>query len=302
MGLRSLEDGYTPPILDITQLDRKVLVSNSEAVLHAARAPERGGRLRGRLGRRGAGRRASRRGRDGGRERRRRLRRRRLEVPLGGHLHEAGGRARPRDGRARLVVIPAAVRDEIVAHARAGLPNEACGILAGAGDRVERFFPAEPDEPSPFYYRIESRDQIRIMNAIDDEGLDLRRHLPLARRLAGVSVPHGRRAGVLARGGLRDRVARGRRRRRAAAFASATWTWPKSRSRSSSVRPRPTAATSSSSIGIGVTGRPSNSVVSAITVLVRSTDSSARISQSTCSSARVDSARTLSSRLSSPAM
>jgi cysteine synthase/molybdopterin converting factor small subunit len=32
MGLRSLEDGYTPPILDITQLDRKVLVSNSEAV------------------------------------------------------------------------------------------------------------------------------------------------------------------------------------------------------------------------------------------------------------------------------
>ena len=30
------------------------------------------------------------------------------------------------------MVIPAAVRDEIVAHARAGLPNEACGILAGA--------------------------------------------------------------------------------------------------------------------------------------------------------------------------
>ena len=70
-------------------------------------------------------------------------------------------------------MIPAAVRDEIVAHARAGLPNEACGILAGSGDRVERFYPAEPDEPSPFYYRIESRDQIRIMNAIDDEGLDL---------------------------------------------------------------------------------------------------------------------------------
>ena len=71
------------------------------------------------------------------------------------------------------MVIPAAVRDEIVAHARAGLPNEACGILAGTGDRVERFYPAEPDEPSPFYYRIESRDQIRIMNAIDDAGLDL---------------------------------------------------------------------------------------------------------------------------------
>ena len=39
--------------------------------------------------------------------------------------------------------------------------------------RVERFFPAQADEPSPYYYRIESRDQIRIMNAIEDAGLDM---------------------------------------------------------------------------------------------------------------------------------
>jgi cysteine synthase len=32
MGLRSLEDGYLPPILDVSKLDRKVLVSNAEAV------------------------------------------------------------------------------------------------------------------------------------------------------------------------------------------------------------------------------------------------------------------------------
>src|SRR5204862_3876334 len=32
MGLRSLEDGYVPPILDIEKLDRKLLVSNTEAV------------------------------------------------------------------------------------------------------------------------------------------------------------------------------------------------------------------------------------------------------------------------------
>jgi cysteine synthase B len=32
MGLRSLEDGYVPPILDVAKLDRKVLVSNAEAV------------------------------------------------------------------------------------------------------------------------------------------------------------------------------------------------------------------------------------------------------------------------------
>ncbi|HWE81048.1 MAG TPA: cysteine synthase family protein [Gaiellaceae bacterium] len=32
MGLRSLEDGYVPPILDVSKLDRKILVSNVEAV------------------------------------------------------------------------------------------------------------------------------------------------------------------------------------------------------------------------------------------------------------------------------
>jgi cysteine synthase len=32
MGLRSLEDGYVPPILDVTKLDRKLLVTNAEAV------------------------------------------------------------------------------------------------------------------------------------------------------------------------------------------------------------------------------------------------------------------------------
>ena len=31
-GLRSLEDGYVPEVLDVTQLDRKLLVSNAEAV------------------------------------------------------------------------------------------------------------------------------------------------------------------------------------------------------------------------------------------------------------------------------
>ena len=32
MGLRSLEDGYVPPILDLGKLDRKLLVSNEESV------------------------------------------------------------------------------------------------------------------------------------------------------------------------------------------------------------------------------------------------------------------------------
>jgi cysteine synthase len=37
LGLRSLDDGYVPPILDVAKLDRKVLVSNEESVREVRR-------------------------------------------------------------------------------------------------------------------------------------------------------------------------------------------------------------------------------------------------------------------------
>jgi cysteine synthase len=43
MGLRSLDDGYVPPILDVTKLDRKVLVSNEESVAAVRMLLEREG-------------------------------------------------------------------------------------------------------------------------------------------------------------------------------------------------------------------------------------------------------------------
>ncbi len=47
MGLRSLEDGYVPPILDVAKLDRKLLVSNAEAVSGLRLLLEREGVLGG---------------------------------------------------------------------------------------------------------------------------------------------------------------------------------------------------------------------------------------------------------------
>jgi cysteine synthase B len=43
MGLRSLEDGYVPPILDVSKLDRKLLVSNGEAAAGSRLLLEREG-------------------------------------------------------------------------------------------------------------------------------------------------------------------------------------------------------------------------------------------------------------------
>ncbi len=43
MGLRSLDDGYVPPILDVSKLDRKILVSNAESVAAVRALLEREG-------------------------------------------------------------------------------------------------------------------------------------------------------------------------------------------------------------------------------------------------------------------
>ena len=43
MGLRSLDDGYVPPILDVTKLDRKMLVSNEDSVAAVRALLEREG-------------------------------------------------------------------------------------------------------------------------------------------------------------------------------------------------------------------------------------------------------------------
>jgi [CysO sulfur-carrier protein]-thiocarboxylate-dependent cysteine synthase len=43
MGLRSLDDGYVPPILDVSKLDRKILVSNAESVVAVHALLEREG-------------------------------------------------------------------------------------------------------------------------------------------------------------------------------------------------------------------------------------------------------------------
>jgi cysteine synthase B len=43
MGLRSLDDGYVPPILDVSKLDRKVLVSNADSIREVRRLLDENG-------------------------------------------------------------------------------------------------------------------------------------------------------------------------------------------------------------------------------------------------------------------
>jgi proteasome lid subunit RPN8/RPN11 len=64
--------------------------------------------------------------------------------------------------------------DQIVAHARADHPDEACGVVAGpvGTDRPERFIPMVNAARSPTFYEFDSLDLLRLyreMDARDEE-------------------------------------------------------------------------------------------------------------------------------------
>ncbi|MGH7371247.1 MAG: M67 family metallopeptidase, partial [Candidatus Methylomirabilales bacterium] len=69
--------------------------------------------------------------------------------------------------------MPKRFADEIVKHARAEVPNECCGLLAGKNGAVLEVFRCESTEKSPYRYYLDPKDQIRIMREMDRKGWDL---------------------------------------------------------------------------------------------------------------------------------
>jgi len=71
------------------------------------------------------------------------------------------------------VVLPDAIRQAIVEHARAGLPNEACGLVVGDrpaadGGRAIRWVPTRNRAASPYRYEIDPDDLLRLTIETDD--------------------------------------------------------------------------------------------------------------------------------------
>jgi [CysO sulfur-carrier protein]-S-L-cysteine hydrolase len=70
-----------------------------------------------------------------------------------------------------VVVVPAALRRVLEAHADAEAPNEACGLLALRGGVAERYLPGTNEAASP--YRFQLRPGSPQDFFLEDEGYEL---------------------------------------------------------------------------------------------------------------------------------
>jgi proteasome lid subunit RPN8/RPN11 len=69
--------------------------------------------------------------------------------------------------------VPASLVQALIDHARAGYPNEACGLIVGGayaadGGRALRFEPTRNAAASPYRYEIDPADLYRLTVATDD--------------------------------------------------------------------------------------------------------------------------------------
>lgn len=72
-----------------------------------------------------------------------------------------------------MIEIPRELHDQMVAHARAGLPNEACGLLAGQDGRPVQVYPMRNAEESPVVYRFDEQEQLEVFNEVEEKGWEL---------------------------------------------------------------------------------------------------------------------------------
>lgn len=63
--------------------------------------------------------------------------------------------------------------DQMIAHARAEAPNECCGMVAALDGRALRVHPAENAAASPLRYEIDAKQQLELLDAIDEAGHEL---------------------------------------------------------------------------------------------------------------------------------
>ena len=71
------------------------------------------------------------------------------------------------------LIIPSDIFTEMLAHCKAGCPNEACGILAGKGNEASKIYKLTNIEKSPVSYFMDSKEQFKVMKDMRENNLSM---------------------------------------------------------------------------------------------------------------------------------
>jgi proteasome lid subunit RPN8/RPN11 len=69
-----------------------------------------------------------------------------------------------------MLIFQKADLQQVIDHCVAGLPNEACGILAGKDARVEKIYCMINAKPGAASYEMDAAEQFRVMKDIRESG------------------------------------------------------------------------------------------------------------------------------------
>jgi [CysO sulfur-carrier protein]-S-L-cysteine hydrolase len=72
-----------------------------------------------------------------------------------------------------MLSFPNAAFAEMIGHTYDGYPFEACGLLVGRGDRVERFVPCTNEAASARVYSIPGKELLRAERVAEADGLEI---------------------------------------------------------------------------------------------------------------------------------
>jgi proteasome lid subunit RPN8/RPN11 len=72
-----------------------------------------------------------------------------------------------------VIELPESFYEEMVGQARREFPKEACGLIAGKDGLPARVYAMRNADESPVTYRLDAKEQLRVENEMEREGLDL---------------------------------------------------------------------------------------------------------------------------------
>lgn len=72
-----------------------------------------------------------------------------------------------------MLYLSSQIKEQLIRHALREAPNEACGILAGKDDRVEKVYEMTNTQKSPESFLMDPREQLKVMKDIRNSNLEM---------------------------------------------------------------------------------------------------------------------------------